>query len=96
MISADSFVTGATSTTVQGAAGQVSNSVYLGTQSQSAYFYDVRVTLDRLALKHVPKDMHITPGMSVQADIKVGQRTVLEYLVERLLPILDEGMREPS
>jgi HlyD family secretion protein len=96
MISADSFVTGATSTTVQGAAGQVSNSVYLGTQSQSSYFYDVRVTLDRLALKHVPKDMHITPGMAVQADIKVGQRTVLEYLVERLLPILDEGMREPS
>jgi HlyD family secretion protein len=40
--------------------------------------------------------MHITPGMAVQADIKVGQRTVLEYLVERLLPILDEGMREPS
>jgi HlyD family secretion protein len=96
MISADSFVTGQTGTSVQGSAGTAANSVYLGTQSNSAYFYDVRITLDRLALKHVPKDMHVVPGMPVQADIKVGQRTVWEYLMERLLPIVNEGMREPS
>jgi HlyD family secretion protein len=34
--------------------------------------------------------------MPVQVDIKVGQRTVWEYLMERLLPIVNEGMREPS
>jgi len=95
LISSDSFVTGTTGG-VQGSAGTVANSVYLGPQSTSAYFYDVRITLDRLALKHVPKDMHVVPGMPVQADIKVGQRTVWEYLMERLLPIVTEGMREPS
>jgi HlyD family secretion protein len=96
LISADSFVTGTSGTSVQGSAGTVANSVYLGTQTTSAYFYDVRITLDRLALKHVPKDMHVVPGMPVQADIKVGRRTVWEYLLEHLLPIVTEGMREPS
>jgi HlyD family secretion protein len=96
MISSDSFVTGQTGTSAQGSAGTAANSVYLGPAATSAYFYDVRVTLDRLALKHVPKDMHVVPGMPVQADIKVGQRTVWQYLMERLLPIVNEGMREPS
>ena len=60
------------------------------------YFNDTRITLDRLALKNVPKDMHIVPGMAVEADIKVGERTVLEYLTERLLPVVNDGMREPN
>jgi len=96
MISSDSFVTGQSGTAVQGSAGTAADSVYLGPQANSAYFYDVRITLDRLALKHVPKDMHVVPGMPVQADIKVGERTVWEYMMERLLPVVNEGMREPS
>jgi HlyD family secretion protein len=33
--------------------------------------------------------------MPVTADIKVGQRTMLEYLLGRVLPVAAEGMREP-
>jgi HlyD family secretion protein len=33
--------------------------------------------------------------MPVTADIKVGKRTVLKYLLGRVMPIVHEGMREP-
>ena len=95
LVSPDSFATGSGGT-VSGASGTMADSVYTGTNTTSAYFYDVRITLDRLNLKHMPKDAHIVPGMPVTADIKVGQRTIWEYLLERLLPVVEEGMREPS
>jgi HlyD family secretion protein len=97
MISADSFLTGTNSSTNGPAsAGTLSNSVFTGQAANVPFFYDVRVTLDRLSLKNVPKDMHIVPGMVVEADIKVGQRTILQYLTERILPVVTEGMREPN
>ena len=33
--------------------------------------------------------------MPVTADIKVGKRTVLKYLMGMVVPIAHEGMREP-
>jgi hemolysin D len=33
--------------------------------------------------------------MPVTADIKVGKRTVLSYLLGRIMPLASEGMREP-
>jgi HlyD family secretion protein len=97
MISADSFLTGTNSSTNGPAsAGTLSNAVFTGQAANVPFFYDVRVTLDRLSLKNVPKDMHIVPGMAVEADIKVGQRTILQYLTERILPVVTEGMREPN
>jgi membrane fusion protein, hemolysin D len=58
-------------------------------------FYRARITVDRLALHDVPEDFHLIPGMPVTADIKVGKRTVLGYLVGLVLPVAHEGMREP-
>jgi HlyD family secretion protein len=97
LISADSFLT-STSPQSNGpsSAGNTSNAVFTGTAPNSPFFYDVRLTLDRLALKNVPKDLHIVPGMGVEADIKVGDHTILQYLTERFLPVLTEGMREPN
>ena len=97
LVSSDSYLTGSQNSTPSGtSAGTAPNSVFTGQMPGSAYFYDVRVTLDRLALKHVPRDARIIPGMPVEADIKVGDRTIWEYLLERVLPIVQEGMREPS
>jgi hemolysin D len=97
LISADSFLTSTTAATSgPSAAGTAANSVFTGVSPNSAFYYDTRVTLDRLALKNVPKDLHIVPGMAVTADIKVGERTVLEYMVERMAPMVTEGMREPN
>ena len=38
---------------------------------------------------------HLIPGMPVTADIKVGKRTVLGYLLGMVIPVAHEAMREP-
>ncbi len=97
LVSSDSFLTSSgASASSASSSGTTSNAVFTGQAPNSPYFYDVRVTLDRLALKNIPKGAHIVPGMPVEADIKVGQRTVWEYLLERVMPILQDGMREPT
>jgi hemolysin D len=58
-------------------------------------FYRARITIDRVALHGVPKDFQVMPGMPVTADIKVGKRTVLKYLLGMVVPIARDAMREP-
>ena len=58
-------------------------------------FYRARITIDRVALHDVPQDFQVMPGMPVTADIKVGKRTVLKYLLGMVVPIAHEAMREP-
>ena len=97
MVSSDSFLTNNSGTgAVPTSAGTASDSVFTGQTPISPYFYDMRVTLDRLALRHISKDTRIVPGMPVEADVKVGERTIWEYLIERLMPVMQDGMREPS
>jgi HlyD family secretion protein len=97
VVSADSFLTGGASSSTTGTpSGSAGNSIFTGVNPTSPYFFDVRVSLDRLALKHVPKDFRVIPGMPVEVDVKVGTRTVWDYFVERVLPIMYDGMREPD
>ncbi len=58
-------------------------------------FYRVRISLDRIKLHDTPVGFHLVPGMPVTADIKVGKRTVLDYMLGRVLPVAMDGMREP-
>lgn len=58
-------------------------------------FYRARITIDRVDLHGTPNGFRLMPGMPVTADIKVGKRTVLAYLLGRVLPVASEGMREP-
>lgn len=57
--------------------------------------YRARVTLDTVKLRNLPADFRLMPGMPVEADIVVGERTMLGYLFERAVPPFLEGMREP-
>jgi HlyD family secretion protein len=63
--------------------------------SRDAAFYRAKVSLDETLLHNLPAAFRMTPGMPVTADIKVGKRTVLAYLLSRVVPTLSEGMREP-
>jgi HlyD family secretion protein len=47
------------------------------------------------SLRNVPDTFRLTPGMEVQAEIKVGTRSVLEYIIHPLVKSLDEAIREP-
>jgi hemolysin D len=58
-------------------------------------FYRSRVTIDDVQLHAVPDGFRIVPGMPVTADIMIGKRTVLTYLLGRILPVASEAMREP-
>jgi len=58
-------------------------------------FYRARISLDDIKLHDTPVGFHIVPGMPVTSDIKVGKRTMLGYLLGRVLPVAHEAMREP-
>ncbi len=58
-------------------------------------FFRARVSIEQIAMHDVPAGFRLVPGMPVVADIKVGKRTILEYLLSRVLPVASEGMREP-
>ena len=58
-------------------------------------FYRARIAVERAAMHNVPRGFRVIPGMPVTADIKVGKRTVLGYLLGRVMPYAQEGMREP-
>jgi len=63
--------------------------------ANSEPFYRARITVERAALHGVPPGFRVIPGMPVTADVKVGKRTVLSYLLGSVMPYAQEGMREP-
>lgn len=64
------------------------------TESRPPYF-DARISITAVKLHDVPPNTHLTPGMTLQADIVVGSRTIMWYLVGGALRSGSEGMQEP-
>ncbi|MEO8715321.1 MAG: HlyD family type I secretion periplasmic adaptor subunit [Acetobacteraceae bacterium] len=58
-------------------------------------YYRARVSIDKVDLHGVPEGFRLAPGMPVEADIKVGKRTVLAYMMSRVVPVAQTAMREP-
>jgi HlyD family type I secretion membrane fusion protein len=59
-------------------------------------FYKSRIEITEIKLRNVPKDVTLLPGMPLQADIVVGERTIMQYLLGTVIKNISEGMREPS
>ena len=57
--------------------------------------YRVRIDLNDMRLKALPKGFRMLPGMSVTAEVKVGLRSVLSYFLYPLMRGLDESIKEP-
>lgn len=85
-ISADSFVSG-------GGSGPSSEDVTPDNTSKS--FYSVRLRVDKYTLHGVPNFFHPQPGMPVTAEIRVGKRTIIQYMLNSFVPLMSNGMREP-
>ncbi len=66
------------------------------TGTAPVYYYRALITIDRMDLRKQPESFRLMPGMPLQVDIKVGQRTILQYLFDKMAPFLSEGMREPT
>jgi len=59
-------------------------------------FYRARVKIVENKLHSVPPGFSLTPGMPLEAVIEVGRRTLISYMLKRVLPALTTGMREPN
>jgi HlyD family secretion protein len=58
-------------------------------------FFRARIGLGQLQLRDVPRDFRLIPGMTSTAEIVVGKRTVISYLLDPVVRLFDEGLREP-
>lgn len=58
-------------------------------------YYRARIAITEMRMRNMPPDFRLLPGMPVEADIIVGERTPIRYLFERALPSLLTGFREP-
>ena len=65
-----------------------------GSKERSPYF-DSRIRITALNLHDVPTPVHLIPGMTLVADVIVGRRTILWYLLSGALRSGSEAMREP-
>lgn len=60
-----------------------------------AAYYMGRVRLTTTQLNRLPRHARLIPGMTVAAEIKVGKRSLISYLLWPLVKALNESMREP-
>ena len=58
-------------------------------------FYTSRVKLSEARLRKMPEQARLLPGMTLSAEIVVGKRSVISYLIWPLVRALDESVREP-
>ena len=63
-------------------------------QAPDAYYLS-RVTLGKKPLRAMQPQTRLLPGMTLSAEIVVGQRSVMSYLIWPLTKTLDESIREP-
>jgi hemolysin D len=60
-----------------------------------AAFFRARIALGPVTLQDVPKDFRLIPGMTTTAEILVGKRTIVSYLLDPVIRLFDESLREP-
>ncbi len=58
-------------------------------------YYKARCTVDAMHFVDVPAKFRLIPGMTLQADVNVGKRSVAMYLLSGILRGFGESMREP-
>jgi hemolysin D len=58
-------------------------------------YYTARCTVDAMHFVDVPTKFRLIPGMTLQADVNVGRRSVAMYLLSGFLRGFAESMREP-
>lgn len=66
------------------------------TGTAPVYYYRATISIDKLLLRHAPESFRLMPGMPLQADIRIGQRTIMAYLFDKFVPFFSRGLREPT
>jgi HlyD family secretion protein len=61
---------------------------------RSAYFR-ARIALESSQLHNVPADFHLIPGMTTTAEIIIGKRSIISYILDPVVNVFNESLREP-
>jgi HlyD family secretion protein len=59
-------------------------------------YYLARISFESGGLKNMIEASHLLPGMTLSAEIVVGQRTIMSYIAWPITKGLDEAVREPK
>ncbi len=62
---------------------------------QSPIHYRARIELRESKFRNLPEDFALRPGMRVVSDIKIGRRSILEYVLNPITRVIGESLREP-
>lgn len=85
---------------VQGVVKVISGDTFVDNRpdpnSPDSAFYRARIEITNIGLRNVPEDtFRLIPGMPLEAEIKVGSRSVIAYFLRPLMRGMNESMREP-
>lgn len=61
----------------------------------AAAFYSGRILLETAKVKHMPERSRLLPGMTAVAEIVVGSRSIMSYILWPMIKAIDESIREP-
>jgi HlyD family secretion protein len=62
---------------------------------QSPLHFRGRVEVTKTDFRNLPDGFTLRPGLRLVSDIKVGRRSVLEYILNPITRVIDESLREP-
>ena len=62
---------------------------------QSPIHYRARFELRETRFRNLPDGFALRPGMRVVAEIKVGRRAILDYVLNPITRVINESLREP-
>ena len=57
-------------------------------------FYKVEIRTQRDHLGAEPGALPLSPGMAAEIDLRIGERSILSYLTDRVLAVADAAFRE--
>ncbi len=77
---------------ISGQLKEISTSTFL--DEQGDLYYKGVISMDRDYVGNDPQVNKVLPGMTVQADIKTGRKTLLEYLLKPIVSSIKNGFRE--
>lgn len=78
---------------ITGELREISASTFIDEESGEPY-YQGKVSLDRGYVGYDPERNRVLPGMTVQADINTGEKTLLEYLLKPVVSSVSQSFRE--
>ena len=64
------------------------------TAPQQGLVYAARIRLNQRTIRVRGRDQLIGPGLAVQAEIKTGERRIIDYLLSPIAQTMDEAGRE--